>query len=287
MLIINNLNSMSTIASGSRWAGILGVWLAAFVSPAQSNSPAIHLVNGSGQEMTVVLNGGSLFTTDFKGVNDVTVTKLAGIADPAFLDKFGGVYATNNPDFIVQFTGAKNTGTGDGVGGDILDMQTSGGLVLQFDFARRFTPGDRLFLVDVDNDERYQVQAYARSGTGYTRVSVAGWSVRNYAGQTQKAPDASWPVWNPTNGVLASQGGGFNSEIVALAPDQPVDRVVVSQVASGSPGSTDYNATFQFVVAGNATAATPHRLSSGILFLLIVIVMVVVVIWRWSTRPKP
>jgi hypothetical protein len=83
-------------------------------------------------------------------VNDATVTKLAGIADPAFLDKFGGIYATNNPDFIVQFTGAKNTGTGDGVAGDILDMQTSGGLVLQFDFARRFTPGDRLFLTDVD-----------------------------------------------------------------------------------------------------------------------------------------
>jgi hypothetical protein len=277
---------MKNVLFGSRWTCIFGVCLAAFGSPAQSNSPAIHLVNDLGQEMTAVLNGGSPFTTDFKGVNDVTVTKLAGIADPAYLDKFGGIYATNNPDFIVQFIGAKNIGTGDGVAGDILDMQTSGGLVLQFDFARQFTPGDRLFLVDVDNDERYQVQAYARSGTGYTPVSVAGWTVRNYPGQTQKTPDASWPLWNPTNGVLASQGAGFNSEIVALAPDQPVDRVVVSQVASGSPGSTDYNATFQFVVAGNATAAT-HLLGSGLKFVLVVIVIVVlVVIWRWSTRPK-
>jgi hypothetical protein len=204
--------------------------------------PVLHLVNESGQNIENTLSSSVPFVTDFKGTNDVTVTELAGSLDSDYIDTFGGADSFDNPSYITNFVGAAANGTGDGTAGDIEDIQTSGGLSLQFDFALRLTPDDRFFLIDCDNTEQYEVQAFIKSGSNYIAESLVNWVVQNYAGSTEELPNSSFPVWTATNGFLTAQGAGLDEPLTVFTPDQTVDRVIVTQDVSG--GGT---ATLQFI----------------------------------------
>lgn len=208
------------------------------------NIPVVHWINESGVRGDKVLSTNGVFVTDFKGRNDCKVTPIGTHTVNIDTNVFGGSSPGNNPWYITGFVGASTNGTGDGIAGDTCDlnMTTDTTSTLQFDFQLGLGPQDRLLLIDVDGAEQYQVQAYVLSGGTYSAASVAGWTVVNYSGSTGAFPNANWPAWNPTTGTLVSQDpGGLNQEIVALTPNQRVDRVVVSKLTGGSGQSSDVN----------------------------------------------
>ena len=202
--------------------------------------PVLHLVNQAGEDIYNTLSASTPFVTDFKGSNDVTVTELAGSLDSDYVDTFGGADSFDNPPYITNFVGAATNGTGNGTVGDIEDIQTSYGLTLQFDFALRLTPQDRFFLIDCDNSEQYLVEAFVNTGSNYAQVSLVNWSVQNFAGSTEELPNSGFPVWNAATGVLASGGGALDEPLTVFTSDQPVDRLIVSQTASGGTASLQF-----------------------------------------------
>ena len=205
--------------------------------------PVVHLINAAGQDIYNTLSSSVPFVTDFKGSGDVTVTELAGSLDPDYTDTFWGVYSSGNPDYVTNFVGATTNGTGDGAVGDLEDIQTSGGLSLQFDFALRLTPNDRLFIIDCDFSEQYRVQAFIKSGSSYIAESLVNWAVQNYPGSTQVLPNSSFPAWSAASGLLTAQtAGNLNEPLTIFTPDQAVDRVIITQLAVG--GGT---ASLQFI----------------------------------------
>jgi hypothetical protein len=220
-----------------RVIGPTSPWAAAIV---------VHLVNDSGQDIYDTLSSSVPFVTDFKGTNDVTITELAGVLLPDYIDSFGGVYGSENPSYITNFVGATSNGTGDGMPGDLEDIQTSLGLTIEFDFASRLTPNDHLFLIDCDWVEQYHIQAFIKSGTNYAAESLVNWKVQNFPGSTGEIPNKTFPLWDGTNGLLVSQTSNLNlnEPLTVFTPDQTVDRVIVSQTAgAGGSGS----ATLQFI----------------------------------------
>ncbi|HEX4262977.1 MAG TPA: hypothetical protein VH597_01455 [Verrucomicrobiae bacterium] len=98
------------------------------------------------------------------------------------------------------------------------------------------TPNDRFLLTDVDNGERYNIQAFA----GNQAVDLSGWTYTPYSGEESQLPNANWPTWtvDTTNGSLISNSAGNLTEpLSVLTPDRSIDSVVVTHVAQGSGSS--------------------------------------------------
>src|ERR1700743_1797755 len=99
---------------------ILKLILVAIVSLSVSNNiqaqniPVAHWINSSGSNGAAVLNNNGVFVTDFKGSNDLKVTRLNAHTVSLYTDFFGGSTPGNNPWYIVEFTGASSNGTGAG-----------------------------------------------------------------------------------------------------------------------------------------------------------------------------
>jgi len=203
------------------------------------------LINDSGVDIYTALSTNNVFVTDYKGKNDVKVTLLAGSLAADYIDTFGGADGFGNPSYITNFLGAATNGTGNGVVGSIEDIQTYDGLSVQFDFALRLTPEDRLFIIDCDNTEEYQVQVFIKNGASFAAESLVNWSVTNFAGSTKELPTTGFPIWNGSTGVLTSGGSSLDEPLTVFRPDQPVDRVIIGQIADS--GGT---ASLQFVTAG-------------------------------------
>ena len=205
--------------------------------------PVVHWINDSGVNAAAVLSTNGVFVTDFKAVNDLKVTPLGAHSVSLYTDVFGGSSAGNNPWYCAEFVGAASNGTGDGVLGDITDlnMTSDATAALQFDFLSPLTPQDRILLIDIDGSEQYQFQAYVLSNGNYVQVSVAGWTAENLTGDTGDFPNSGWPLWNPANGTATSgYSGNLNNELFVLIPDQNINRLVVSKLAA-SGQSTDIN----------------------------------------------
>lgn len=196
--------------------------------------PVIHLVNRSNQYIYEVMSTNIIFITDFKGSNDVTITRLAGHVGADFVDAFGSSYSHGNPDYLTNFVGSPTNGTGDDIPGDINCIQTDAGnlLSLQFDFALGLTVVDRLLLIDCDNSEQYRIQAYVKNGSTYNAVSLNGWGVQNYEGSTQDPNLGGFPSWSASSGLLTSSGEVLNEPLTIFTPNQTIDRVVITQTAS-------------------------------------------------------
>jgi hypothetical protein len=169
------------------------------------------------------------------------VTSISAGSLALFTDNFGGASPGNNPGYLTNFTGVATNGTGDGIAGDIedLEMTYSATGTLQFDFATPLTPQDRILLIDVDNTEQYLVQAYTFNGSSYVQASLAGWNAQDFSGSTGTATFSNWPIWNSSAGTLTSgYAGDLDEELFVLTPNQNIDRLVITK-QNGSGFSTD------------------------------------------------
>ena len=220
----------------------LAVLAMAFTNLVQAqNLPVVHWINAAGQDAATVLNTNGVFVTDFKTHNDLTVTRLTAGEVSLFTDVFGGATPGNNPAYLTNFVGVTNNGTGDGIAGDIEDLDMSfydATETLQFDFLSPLTPQDRILLIDVDGPESYLLQAYAVNGSGSNQVSFVGWNAQDFSGTTGMTPNSQWPVWDPTNGTLTSgTSANLDEELFVLTPAQNINRLVISK-QSGANWST-------------------------------------------------
>lgn len=213
---------------------LIGSFLAAPFARSQSIISAIHLINDSGVRADDSLSDSGVFLTNFKGVGDVTITELAGGPEQDFVDDFNDPNPGNNPSYIRNYVGADSNGTGDGTPGgltflhfDANEPNTS----WQFDFAIPLTASDRLAFADVDINEQYQVQAFTRLPDGsYQPLDLGGWRALNFSGMTGILPDATWAAWDPASGTLTADNDGLEEPLNILAPDQPVDRLIVTKI---------------------------------------------------------
>ena len=223
------------------------------------NLTVVHWVNDAGQDAPTVLNTNGVFTTNFKAHNDVTVTPLTSDSDHVlYVNTFGGPSPGNNPGYLTGFVGVTNNGTGDGVAGDItdLDMTYDATGTLQFDFLSPLTPQDRILLMDVDGSEQYLLQAYVFNGSSYDQVSLTGWIGEDFSGQTGITPDANWPVWNPAAGTVTSgTSASLNDELFVLTPDQNINRLVITKQSGGgwSTGVTFLSLTTTLAIQKSGT----------------------------------
>jgi PEP-CTERM motif len=224
-----------------------------FQGSARSNAgEVVQLINGSGQVAANVLNSGSPFVTSFQGTNDVTITLLSGTMDSSFVDHYPPASSTNNnPGYISSFVGSAANGTGDGTAGGFNELQETAGASLQFDFSTPLTSSDRFLVVDVDTTEKYSMSAYTLSGGVYTAVSLTGWTLNNYTGQTGELPNSQWATWDPTGGgpttgtfTSNANGADINEPLQVLTPDQSISRIVFTEITgNGTPGLQFYAAS--------------------------------------------
>ena len=181
-----------------------------------------------------MLSNGSNFITSFKATNDVQVALITGSVGSLFQEAFAGLGPNNNnPAFITNFIGVTANGTGNGSFGRIECFQSSSSsMALQFDFAVPLTSSDRILIVDADLSEKYGVQAYFAGQP----LDLSGWSYAGYSGEESRLPDATWPVWsvNTTQGTLTASSSGLSEPLSVLAPNQSVDRVIITRFAQGS-----------------------------------------------------
>ena len=232
-----------------RWAvgfGCLGLAQAVGTS---SSGTVVWLINGAGANAQTILNGGTPFVTNFKGVDDVTITLLTGTLSANFVDRFPPASSTcNNPVYISNFIGATTNGTGDGTAGGISFLQPQSGAAVQYDFAIPFDVDDRLFIVDTDVSEEYTITAFTASGGVYTQVPLTGWIHQGYSGRTNQLPDSSWPIWNPIGAgpragtLTASSDAPLTEPLDVFTPDRAISRIVIESIASrpGTPGFQFY-----------------------------------------------
>jgi hypothetical protein len=220
--------------------GLAVLCMMGFANIAQGqNLPVAHWINAAGSNVVSVLNANlnlpAAFVTDFKGHNDLKVTRLtADRVTSVYTDAFGGSSPGNNPAYLTNFVGASNNGTGDGTKGHFhnLEMTTNATGTLQFDFAEPLTSYDRILLTDTDQNEQYSLQAYYIDGVVSNQVSFVGWPATNYSGQTGITPDARWPIWNPAQGTLVSGGTlgtDLNEELFVLTPAQNISRLIITK----------------------------------------------------------
>jgi hypothetical protein len=223
------------------WAsGACAVCLLAAV-PARAELAALQTVNGSSQSSDAVLTTvNAVFVTNFKGTNDVSVTLLSGTVGPNFNDAYPASPG-NNPAYLSGFVGSAANGTGDGAPGVLRQMQTTiPGTSLSFTFDVPLNPGDRFVVSDTDNGETVTIQAFTRSGAVFTSVGLSGWTHEAFTGQTGILPDSQWATWNPTGGgadlgtLVAGIPGGIDEPLDVFTVDQPIDRIVVTQLAGGN-----------------------------------------------------
>lgn len=201
----------------------------------------IQWINSASQRADTVLGSASTFTTNFRGTNDVTVTKLSGNVNGLFIDNYGGLTPGNNPSYLTTFVGSVANGTGDGTPGHMEMFQFTGAAIgsFQFDFAQPLSSTDRLLLVDIDAGEQYQIDAFSLVGGNYVPVGKAGWTYEPFSGQTGITPNNLWPTWDGASGVLAASSAGLNEELAVLTPDQPISRLIISKTA-GAGFSTGF-----------------------------------------------
>jgi len=112
------------------------------------------------------------------------------------------------------------------------------GEVFRFDFAIPFSPSDRLLIGDVDVGEVFQIEAFVRTGSDYSQVSTANWTVEPCTGMMDRLPDSAWPTWDGVAGSFtAASGNNNNCELDILTPDQPIDRLILWQASSNGSGT--------------------------------------------------
>lgn len=211
-----------------------------------ANAEGVHWINDSGQNAVTVLNTPAVFTTNFKGVNDVQVTKLSGQMNSLFLENFGAPTPGNNPNWITSFVGSAAQGTGDGTAGHWLLLEPSPPNFdlssVQVDFSIRLAPGDHFLIADVDHAESYRIQGFVKNGGTYEQVSLAAWDFQSYSGQTGIIPDNRWPTWNGATALLSSplpEPGDLNECLSVLSPDRLIDRITFTKLSgAGSPAIT-------------------------------------------------
>lgn len=196
--------------------------------------PVVHWINDSNQNAYTWLSSGSNFITNFKATNDVQVTLVTGSVNSIYQEAYAGLGPNNNnPAFLTNFIGLAINGTGDGGLGHLKCIETSlgGSTVLQFDFAVPLTPYDRLLIMDVDTGERYGIQAFF----GGQSLNLSRWNYAAYSGEASQLPDSTWPTWNSSDGSLtANTAGNLSEPLSVLAPNQLVDRVVITRFQQGN-----------------------------------------------------
>jgi hypothetical protein len=219
-----------------RWVLVAFVVVSAIDRAKTFGSDAVvHWINSAAQNGVTVLSSGNVFTTDFKGANDVQISLLSGSISSLFLENFGGATPGNNPSWVTSFIGNTVQGTGDGIAGNWqMLLPPTSGVVLQFDFAIPLTPADRMMIADVDNTETHRIEAFTRVGNTFTPVSVSGWTHQAFSGQSGITPDARWATWNGVDGTLNGSGNSLNEPLDVLIPNQSVDRVVFTKFSGGS-----------------------------------------------------
>jgi hypothetical protein len=230
---------MKTIRSTAKWLTALALGFSNLAGA--QNYPVAHWINDAGQSAPTVLNTNGIFITDFKATDDLKVTRLTSDSVSSYTDVFGGATPGNNPWYLTNFVGVATNGTGDGVAGDIVDLEMTVDATgaLQFDFLTPLTPHDRILLVDVDGAEQYVLQAYVVNGSSSNLVSFVGWPTNDYSGTTGIIPNSSWPLWNPASGTLTSGSStNLNEELFVLTPAQNINRLVVTKL-NVSTWSTD------------------------------------------------
>jgi hypothetical protein len=201
------------------------------------NYPVVEWINQSGGNAVTSLNGSGSFVTDFKGTDDVMVSLLTGSVNSIYQENFGGPTPGNNPSYVTDFVGSPLNGTGNGVPGVILTLETgfdAERTSLQFDFAQPLTPADRFLIADIDNNEQYQIEAFVQNELVYQSVDLTGWTHESLTGQTGVLPDSRWAIWYPQIGLLDSNAGGnINEPLDALTPDQDIDRITITELRGG------------------------------------------------------
>jgi hypothetical protein len=212
--------------------------------------PVIDWKNGAAQAAVTQLNGAThLFTTTFRGVNDVTINELSGSVTSIWADTFTASPG-NNPSYLTSFIGTTGTNTGNGTAGqmNLLETSSSPSIAnqLQFDFAIPLDSNSRIVVADVDSNERYTFQAYHFNGSSYVALSLSGWAAQNFTGQTGITPNGTWPTWTldvpTTTGTLTGSSGAMNEPVVVLTPSQTVDRLVFTR-----PGEAGGSAEIQIM----------------------------------------
>jgi hypothetical protein len=248
-------------------AGLLAA--AVFGASQAQGGEVIQLVNGANQVAADTLNASGVFTTSFKGSNDVTITKLSGTMDPSVLDNFPATSAiSNNPSYISSFIGSAANGTGDGTAGTFNLLQEQAGVSLQFDFSVALTEGDRIFVGDVDTSEIYSITAYSLSNGVYTAVSLASWTNQAFTGEAGELPNSQWATWNPTGGGATTgtftsntNGGTLTEPLDVLTPAGSISRVVITENAG--PGTP----ALQFYSPGAVSSGVPEPASWALIIL--------------------
>lgn len=195
----------------------------------------VHWTNNAAQDVITTLSGGDVFTTNFKGTNDVQVSLVSGALPDLYEEFFGAPNQGTNPSWVTDFIGNAMHGTGDGTAGvwQMLEPSRSASK-LQFDFSVPLKVGDRLLIADVDNTETYQIEAYKRVGSEYMLTPVTGWLNQPFSGQTGITPDSRWPTW--TNGFITGSGSALFEPLNVLVVDGAVDRIVFTN--QGNPDGT-------------------------------------------------
>jgi len=182
----------------------------------------------------------------------VTITLQSGTMDSSFIDHYPPASVTsNNPAYISSFVGSAANGTGDGTAGGFNELQETAGASLQFDFAIPLTSSDHFLVVDVDTTEKYSMTAYTLVGGVYTAVSLTGWTLNNYTGQTGELPTSQWATWDPTGGgsttgtfTSNANGGDLNEPLQVLTPNQSISRIIFTEISGeGTPGLQFYSAS--------------------------------------------
>jgi hypothetical protein len=223
------------------WVGVAGLFaLGAMGESAASNLDVVHWINDSAQNVVTELNAGRSFVTNFKGINDVTVTQSFGSVRSLYTDTFTASPG-NNPNYLTSFVGNTAKGTGNGSIGALTLLESSfSENTLQFDFNIPLTYGDRIILADIDFGELIQIQAFTFNGSNYVPVSLSLWPEQNFTGMTGVLPDSSWASWNSSNGQFtAGTSSGLTEPLNILTPDQSISRVIFSKLNTTAAASTE------------------------------------------------
>jgi hypothetical protein len=205
------------------------------------NYPVLHLKNPTSLDLAADIATGNPTVTSFQGTNDVTITQLAAPSFYSYFQaEFGGASPGNNPGYLTGFVGSGLNNTGDGSPGRLFLLglnseSASNQPKLQFDFTIPLDATDRLLISDIDRSEKYKIEAFHFTGSGYQPLSLTGWIHESFSGETGIPPNATWPTWNSGLGTLtASVSTALTEPVDAFTPNQSVDRLIITRLAGGT-----------------------------------------------------
>lgn len=207
-----------------------------------ANVTVAHWINDSNQNAVTVLNAGSTFITDFKGINDLSITESSGQLRSIYTDNYAGTTPANNPDYLTGFQGNSAQGTGDGTLGhlSLLESSYNGPNSLQFDFSNPLTPADKIVIADIDYSEQIKITAYHWTGSSYVLLPLTDWTEQNFSGQTGITPNATWAAWDASLGLFtANTSNNLNEPLNVLTPSENVDRLVFTKLNTSLAASTE------------------------------------------------